>query len=372
MNNSMSITLTVKDEKIVLSDAQTKAFNVLSNLKDSFLDANTKKSFLSKILPQFFKENQIYHQGIYLYGKVGRGKSMLMLNFFNEFPSQNKIYLHFNSFMQKIHQELYKARQDKETDKERLIEIVTKSIIKDNKLICLDEFQVDDVADALILRRIFSYIFKKGVVVVFTSNLKPENLYKDGLQRDLFLKFVDKTLKKHCQIINLDSDIDYRENFLHKVRKHYFYPANKENNKKILNIFSHLSHNKKPYQDKIKVLGRDLIIKKAYENIALFNFKELCQENLGVADYQEICKKYSIIFLTNVPKLSKEDRNEAKRLILFIDEVYENKNILLMSCAVKMAEIYKDGKDANKFKRTVSRLKEIMSDDYGAVLNQKV
>jgi cell division protein ZapE len=360
----MSITLEVKGKEIYLDPSQEECFSTLEDIKANFLNKKSNKSLISKIFPVFTSKDNIYPQGVYLYGKVGRGKSMLVNHFFNNFPNNKKLYLHFNSFMQKVHRQLYKMRKDQVLDSKDLLELVTKNIIKDNQLLCLDEFQVDDVADALILRRIFSYIFSKGIFVIFTSNAKPDNLYKDGLQRDLFLNFINNTLKNHCKILNLDSNTDYREKFLHKVKKHYFYPLNKSNNDKILSLFSHLSQGGKTYQENIKILGRDLLIKKAYENIAIFDFKDLCQDNLGVADYQEICKRYNIIFIINVPSLLKEDRNEAKRFTLLIDEVYENKNILLMSCEVKMDDIYKHGNGSKVFKRTVSRLKEIMSDEY--------
>lgn len=363
----MSITLKIKDKEIKLDEAQLRAFNLLDELKNNYSTKSSKSPFFNKIFSKkSVKLNNF--QGLYLYGKVGRGKSMLMRNFFEELPISNKIYLHFNSFMQQIHRELYLVRQDLSINQDQLIEIVTKNIIGKNKLLCLDEFQVDDVTDALILRRIFSYIFNQNILVIFTSNSEPQDLYQNGLQRELFLKFVNETLKKHCQIFNLDSENDYREKFLHKIKKHYFYPINSENNEKILNIFSHLIHKKEPYLEKIILFGRELIVKKAFENIAVFDFKELCEDNLGVADYQAICRKYHIIFLLNVPKLNKEDRNVAKRLILFIDEVYENKVTLLILAAVKIEEILETGKDAKVFKRTISRLKEVMSDSYGKML----
>ena len=352
----MSISLKIEDKEVTLDENQYKIFK---SLEDIIQQHSAKSSFLQKIFPFFYRKKNInIHQGIYICGRPGRGKSMLLKYFFNSFPDKNKAYYHFNDFMQKIHRELYKSRQDP-ANKDQLIEIVTKNIIQNNKLICLDEFQVDDVTDALILRRIFSYIFAKNIIVVFTSNSKPENLYQDGLQRDLFLKFINETLKKYCQIYNLDSEIDYRERFLHKVKQHYFYPINQTNDKKIANILQHLLRKNQTYEEKITILGRDLIIKKAYDNIAIFDFKELCFANLGVVDYQKICEKYNIIFLLNIPKLTKEDRNFAKRFILFIDEVYEKKVKLLITAEVKIEEIYEEGKDAEKFQRTISRLKEI-------------
>lgn len=365
----MSITFKVKGKDIKLDNCQIEVFNIFKKLKKDFLENQKDESFFSKILSKFSNKNSSKKsiQGLYLYGDVGRGKSMLMNNFYDNFPIKNKMHLHFNVFMQKIHRNLHKIRKNKDSNKDELIEIVTKNIIKNTKLLCLDEFQVDDVTDALILRRIFSYIFSKNIIVIFTSNKKPENLYQNGLQRDLFLKFVGETLRKNCQIYNLDSEVDYREKFLHKVKKHYFYPINQENHDYLLNIADHLTHNKEFVDDEIEVLGRIIAVKKTYENIAIFDFKELCVANLGVADYQAICQKYHIIFLLNIPKLTKEDRNEAKRFILLIDEIYENKNTLLALSDSKIEEIYEEGHDSEVFKRTISRLKEIMSDGYSSL-----
>jgi cell division protein ZapE len=341
------------NKKITLDDAQLLVHHQLKNLSEKLSTTKKSKNIFSKFF-SFEKNNNL--RGFYIYGQVGRGKSMLMKNFFHHLPIKNKIYFHFNDFMQKIHRQLHKLRAEKNAD---LIPSAIKNIIGHSALICLDEFQVEDVADAAILRKIFEYIFEKNIVVIFTSNSHPENLYQNGLQRDLFLEFVHKLLFKYCELINLDSKIDYRSQYLKSVKKHYFYPLNFENEKNIAEIFAKITDGNSPIPTEIEILGRKISIKKSYKNIAFFDFKELCIEALGAADYQAICQKFNIIFLVNIPKLSKEFRNEARRLILFIDEVYENKVLLIMSAEVPAEEIYSEGIGSAAFKRAASRINEI-------------
>ena len=349
----------MNSEEIILDNAQIQALDQLNRLKK----LSSKNSVLFNFL-NIFKKNQNNPSSIYIYGQVGRGKSMLMARFFNSLQIEDKLYFHFNSFMQKIHRELYELRKNPNRSQDDIIEIATKNIIGNNKIICLDEFQVEDVTDALILRKIFSYIFANQILVVFTSNSHPKNLYKNGLQRDSFIKFVDEILLKNCQVINLDSGIDYRCQYLQSVKKHYFYPINAKNKNEINEIFSKITENSELQSIEIKILGRKLLIKNSYKNVAMFDFKELFNENLGVVDYQAICKKFDVIFLLNIPQLTKEDVNEARRLILFIDEIYENKVALLMLSQVAIDKIYSDGIGSEAFKRTVSRLNEIISDHY--------
>ncbi len=291
---------------------------------------------------------------------------MLMRHFYNNLSINNKLYLHFSDFMQKIHEEIHNIRSSGNFNKDRLVEMAIKNIVQDNIIICLDEFQVDDITDAMILKKITSYLFKNNIFMIFTSNSRPEDLYQNILQRQSFLDFIINIFKPNCTIFNLDSDIDYRRRFLNKVKQHYFFPIDQENKAKILNIFRHLTNKNKPNKEEIEISkNRKIIINKSHENIALFDFKELCLEALSSKDYKYICNRFNIIFLLNVPKLNPEDRNEAKRFILFIDQAYERKITLLILSAVDIDQIYQDGTDSFKFKRAASRLKEMMSDDYG-------
>ena len=347
------------NKKIILDQNQQKIFVKLQELAEKFSSIKKIQSIQSK------SQNP---PSLYIHGAPGSGKSMLTNNFFVNLKIKNKIHFHFNDFMQQIHRELHKlrkaAKKNNQDQNQDLINHITKNIIADNCLLYLDEFQVEDVADALILRRIFSYIFKNNIAVVLTSNSHPRDLYPNGLQRDLFLKFIDEVLNKNCQIINLDSGIDYRRQYLQLLKKHYFTPNNAANRREIEIIFEKLIGDHKTEAYEIKIWERKLLLKKTYKTIVYFDFDELCAANHSAADYQAICQKFALIFLIDVPKLEIENRNEAKRLILFVDEIYENKCALLILADGAPEEIYQQGIGAESFKRTASRLNEIMSDEY--------
>ncbi len=337
----------------------------------------TQESLISKI----FTKKPAPIKSVYIYGDVGRGKSMLMKEFFQSINNKIKIYTHFNAFMRKIHEALRDIRKENQSYKDELIEAV-KRITKDENqnladVICFDEFQVTDIADAMLLARIFSYLFSQKVIVVFTSNSEPSQLYKNGLQRELFLEFVNNVLLKNCQVLNLNSPTDYRAKLAlsekevkqslqkkvqHLITKRYFI-SNQKNRTIIKEIIKTLTSNQlKP--TKINVWGREVNIKKTYNKIAIIDFADLCQNNYAASDFQSICQKFDLIFLLKIPCLTEENLNEAKRFILFIDEVYENKTSLIVSAKTKIDQIYPVGIGSSAFKRTASRLKEIKTDLY--------
>ncbi len=321
------------------------------------LENRASGNFLKKII---LPKNQL--KSFYIHGNVGRGKSMLMKVFFESLVKTSKIYFHFNSFMRAIHEALRDIRKEEKNFKDELIEAV-KRVVKKNSVICLDEFQVLDIADAMLLSRIFSYLFERGVVVVFTSNSAPLALYKNGLQREVFLEFVEKILLKNCEVLFLDSPTDYRSKYVKNLTKRYFF-LNKKNREEVKQIITQMTDGAKLKASKIKVWGREIKIKKTYKKIAVFNFDDLCRAEFGASDYQAICQNFDLIFLLKIPQLLPEDANEARRLMLFIDEVYEKKTALIILAKTKSEKIYESGNGAEAFKRTVSRLNEIKSDQY--------
>ena len=372
---------------------------VEKKLKQLAQDLQTRNSegFFKKII-----STKTVLKSFYIYGDVGRGKSMLMKNFYNSLPKTKKIYFHFNGFMRLIHEALRDIRKEEKKFKDELIEAV-KRVVKKNEVVCFDEFQVVDIADAMLLSKIFSYLFLQNVVTVFTSNSQPRNLYKNGLQREVFLEFIDKILLKNCEVLYLNSPTDYRSQYKHNLTKRYFI-SNKKNRKEVQKIIATLTDEKKPKSSKIKVWGREIKVKKTFEmvidnqilkqvqddgacfeqhspqklrhpelvsgsiaqtqKIAIFNFDQLCRVELAASDYQAICKNFDLIFLLKVPKLTSEDVNEARRFVLFIDEVYENKTALIVLAKTKSEQIYESGIGSKAFARTVSRLNEIKSDQY--------
>ncbi|MBM3580203.1 MAG: cell division protein ZapE [Alphaproteobacteria bacterium] len=320
----------------------------LEQLRQSF-----NHGFIKKILR---KTKPV--KSLYIHGSTGRGKTMLMRNFFESLPNTAKTYFHFNSFMRAIHEALRDIRMGKEKYKDELIEAV-KRVVGQAKLLCLDEFQVNDIADAMLLSRIFSFLFSQEVVVIFTSNSPPLELYQNGLQREIFLEFVREILLENCQVLYLDSPTDYRAKFKAGLTKRYFI-SSKKNREEIKRIIENLTEEKRLRSKMLKVWGRELKIKKTYKKIAVVGFDELCVQPLCASDYQAICKNFDLIFLLKLPQLKDEDVNEMRRFMLFIDEVYENKVALIILAKTPIKKIC----SAKIFKRTASRLREIRSDEY--------
>ena len=327
------------------------------------LENQASVGFFQKIISS---KNQL--KSFYIHGDVGRGKSMLMKSFFNSLAKTPKVYFHFNSFMRLIHEALRDIRKEEKEFKDELIEAL-KRVVGKNRLICFDEFQVMDIADAMLLARIFSFLFSQNIVTIFTSNSKPLELYKNGLQREVFLEFVDKVLLQNCEVLYLDSPIDYRSRYVKNLTKRYFI-SNQKNRDEVKKIIETMTDGAKLKPAKIKVWGREIKIKKTYKKIAVFDFDDLCRVEFAAAEYQAICQSFDLIFLLKIPQLLPEDANEARRFVLFIDEVYEKKTGLIVLAKTKSEKIYESGTGAEAFKRTVSRLNEIKSDQYWAALSE--
>ena len=325
-----------------------------------------------KGLFNLFNFNKIINKNsTYIHGSVGCGKSMLMQDFFNSIETQDKLCVHFNSFMMQLHESLHKIRQQKNNHKNELFEALI-LILKKNpnnnlpKIICFDEFQVLDIGDAMLLSRIFSFIFNQQITVIFTSNSHPLDLYKNGLQRELFLGFVDNILLKNCQILHLNSAIDYR---LLKISNSFkkFLVNNQANREIFDNYLQKFTKNKIKDAKRITIFGREIIVKNAFENIAVFSANELFFTNLHSSDYHKICNSFDLIFLKNLKNFSIDNANEIRRFTLFIDEVYENKIALVILSKTKIDKLLDDELINNKFiffARTISRLKEIKSFEY--------
>jgi cell division protein ZapE len=324
------------------------------------LEEQASEGFFKKVFWSKSQENQL--KSFYIHGDVGRGKSMLMKKFFDSLKKTTKTYFHFNSFMRLIHENLRDIRKEKTAFKDQLIE-ATKRVVKTNRVVCFDEFQVLDIADAMLLSKIFSYLFSQKIVTIFTSNSEPLNLYKNGLQREVFLEFVEKILLKNCQILHLNSPTDYRSKYLHSLTKRYFI-SDEKGEKELEKIIAAATDNALLVSTKIKVWGREIEISKTYKNVAVFNFDDLCRVNFAASEFQAICQKFDLIFLLKVPQLLPEDANEARRFIIFIDEIYEQKTGLIILAKTNPEKIYENGIGVEAFKRTISRLNEIKSDQY--------
>ena len=297
-------------------------------------------------------------KGIYIYGRVGRGKSMLMDSFFATATVAKKRRVHFYAFMLDVHARIHARRAEKGDP----IGPVAKAIANETTLLCFDEFHVVDIADAMILGRLFSALFDEGVVVVATSNRAPGALYEGGLQRERFLPFID-LLKEKLDVIKLDGPRDYR---LARFagRQTYFTPIDDHTYRALERAFGDLTDNASATAATVPVLGREIAVPLAARGVAWFTFDELCGRELGPADYLALTARYHTVILEGIPIMGFEQRNEAKRFNIFIDALYEAHGNLVCSAAAPPQELYLEGDGSFEFQRTVSRLIEMQSDDY--------
>ncbi len=296
--------------------------------------------------------------GLYIFGEVGRGKSMLMDLFFATAAVAKKRRVHFHAFMQEVHRRIFERRNDKGDP----IPSVSRDIAAAATLLCFDEFQVNDIADAMILGRLFAALFDLGVVVVATSNRAPDDLYLDGLQRDRFLPFI-ALLKEKLDVLELEGHRDYRLARL-AGQPVYFAPDDDNAHRALEQAFSDLTDNASIEPRTLQVQGRSLQVPHAAKSVAWFTFDELCARPLGPADYLELCRAYHTFILEAIPRLGPDQRNEARRFNIFIDTLYEAHGNLIASAAVPPQELYESGDGSFEFERTVSRLMEMQSAAY--------
>lgn len=299
----------------------------------------------------------LLHSGLYLYGDVGRGKSMLMDLFFEAANVAKKRRVHFHQFMLEVHQRLHALQT-----LDDVLPQVARDIAKDAWLLCFDEFHVSNIADAMILGRLFQSLFDAGVVIVATSNWPPDELYKNGLQRERFFPFIDM-IKQKMIIYELGGAVDHRYERMRGLQT-YFSPLGEEATRKLQGIFLQLTDEAPPETILLPVQGRTLKIVHAAKGVGFFNFEELCTESLGPADYLEIAKCLHTVILDDVPKLTAERRNETIRFMTLVDALYEGKVKFFMASAVPADKLAPYGEHSFAFQRTVSRLMEMQGEEY--------
>ena len=299
-------------------------------------------------------------RGLYIHGEVGRGKTMLMDMFHASVTSWPKRRIHFHAFMQEVHA----ARAT--LGGENVIGRIADGLAKEARLLCLDELQIVDIADAMIVGRLYEALLERGVVLVTTSNLPPDELYKDGLNRQLFLPFIER-LRSTMDIAPLNARRDYRLGRV-RARETYLHPATAENRVAFNTLWRDLTDGASGQVDVLEVLGRKRTVPKAAHACASFTFFELCGEALGPPDYLAIAKHYRTVFISGVTRLKAQQRNEAKRFILMVDTFYDAGTRLVILADAAPDALFPKNIHAFESKRTVSRLKEMQSSSWWGVV----
>jgi len=300
-------------------------------------------------------------RGIYLWGPVGRGKSMLMDLFFAAAPVTQKRRVHFHAFMLDVHNRIERERRAR--SRQPIVRVAA-ALAEEAALLCFDEFQVNDIADAMILERLFRALLDAGTVVVATSNRHPERLYEDGLQRDRFLPFI-ALLQERLDVVALDSGRDYR--LARMIGKPvYFQPLDDNAHNAITAAFADLTEGMPVGSETLTVMARPLEVPRFAGNVAWFTFEDLCSQPHSAVDYLALVDRFAAIVVESIPQLDRRRRNEAQRFHILIDTLYEARTLLVASAEVPPQDIYVEGDGSFEFQRTVSRLMEMQSEDYVA------
>ena len=350
-----------------MSKTLEKKFRSFCNLKN--LEINQNQIATIKILEDFYNKNfylsifnffkkQNHKKGFYLHGGVGVGKTMI-LDFFYDLISKKKLRLHFNEFMLNFHNFVH---ENKNKGDENIINLFVKNLKSKVSLIYFDEFQVTNIVDAMILGKLFDKIFGENIKVIITSNIAISELYKDGLQRDQFKPFIE-IMKKKTVEYELVIEDDYRKS-KENQNERYFFPLNQESNFKMNKFFRIISKDRKKTAQTLDIKGREFIIKEFYQGVVRFNFKELCEKNLGAVDYLEIAKVSKFMFIDQIPNFDHINSNEQHRFITLIDIVYDKKIPLTVTAEKNLDKLNSSESLKEPFKRTISRLYELTSSNF--------
>ena len=343
--------------------AQEIAVNHLQHLYEQLVavwQEEKKQSAFSNFFKRFTGDSsRELVRGLYFWGGVGRGKTYLMDNFFESLPFEQKLRAHFHRFMRRVHAELKKLG-----GKKNPLKLVADTIAAEARVICFDEFFVSDITDAMILGTLMEELFARGVTLVATSNIVPDGLYKDGLQRARFLPAID-LLNKHTLVVNVDGGVDYRLRALEQAEL-YHYPLDAAADESLMCSFKSLAPKGAEIhaQQEIEVEGRMIPTRYISEGIIWFDFVGLCDGPRSQNDYIELAREYHTVILSNVPGLGRDKDDQARRFVNLVDEFYDRQVKLVISAERPLDELYSTGKLDFEFQRTVSRLLEMQSREY--------
>ena len=342
-----------------LDAAQTHALQYFERLYEDLIGLERLEASLVRLLAR-----KRVVQGIYLWGGVGRGKSFLMDSFFNCAPSARKRRIHFHRFMQDIHHGLH----DRQGQAEPLAAIA-RDIAQDVRLICLDEFHIADITDAMLMRRLLEGLFEQGVVLVTTSNYRPDDLYLNGLQRNQFLPAID-LIKQNLEVVNVDGGADYR---LRELEKAGVYHVDDHADEKLEQAFIGVARHESADEHNLEIEGRPISVRKHARGVAWFEFKELCDGPRAKADYIELARRYHTLLVSGVPRFTLDDEEKLRRFVWLVDEFYDRRVKLLLSAAAPLSELFTGAGSTDMFQRSlnkslierlVSRLTEMQARHY--------
>jgi len=347
-------------KNISLDDKQQDLVQILESIVRKIESQNQKKGILH-IVGKWISKSSLSSEktNIYIYGGVGRGKTMIMREFFNDLLAP-KLFIHYQDFMRMIHVDVHNMKGNAMHD---VLVTIAKILSQKYKYICIDELEVNDIADAMIIARLFESMMRQGVHISITSNIKPENLYKNGLQREQFLPFISIITRRFI-VFPLDTNHDYRLDSIGSIENRILYPLCQYVNAKIDDAKSTLTCNSTYLPKTLEVFGRKLVLPLTYKSVLVSSFDDLCRSNLSSNDFIAIAKNFTIIIMENVPIIQEDETDVVIRFINFVDNLYFYKVLLFISLAESPDKIYPKGKRIAEFQRTISRLHEMNSHEY--------
>jgi cell division protein ZapE len=356
----------IANGSLAADPAQARAVDRLQDLwerlrgYDPRPDQTSGGAFLSRMMR--WRHTEEYEPtGLYLVGEVGRGKSMLMDLFFDTADVPRKQRIHFHRFIQNVHARIH-AWKKKHPDVTDPIPPLADQIAAEAALLCFDEFQVNDIADAMILGRLFQALFDRGVVVVTTSNTAPDDLFKGQPGRDAFLPFI-ALIKQRLELLVMNGGRDYRRERMRGLRT-WHVPADEMSRQALDKAFLRLTGGSAIRPVTLTVMGRELVVPQASDGVARFDFDSLCNTALGAGDYLAIATHFHTLVLDGIPRLSPDNYDQARRFIVLVDTLYDRRVKLIASADATPDKLYLRGENARMFERTASRLDEMQSDDW--------
>ena len=336
--------------------AQTRAVEALERLYRDLLASPPHRGWRAKVT-QLAGKRLAGARGLYLWGSVGRGKTLLMDLFYAALPFKDKRRQHFHRFMAAVHDRLKAHRNVEEP-----LELVAEEIAQEARIICFDEFAVTDIADAMLLGNLFAGLFARGVTLAATSNIEPDQLYSGGLQRQRFLPTIE-LIKTHCEVMRVDGGTDYRLRTLERADV-YQTPPGALADQRLTEFFEGIAPDEGDHGGSVELLGRAIPYRRAADGVIWFEFRDICDGPRSQDDYIELAQLYQTVLVSNVPRFDATLENQARRFIALVDEFYDRRVKLIVSAAAPPNELYRGERLKHDFQRTQSRLTEMQSHDY--------